>query len=164
MSVSAHRARGPLPGRGARVNKRKDCVTVKIIFLPRRVSSLYLFHHHFSRASLARSPYFISMRRVEHSWSEVRDAQWESLAEIRDDAGALRELFEKTSVGDNIALLDRNSLAAMDWRKVFAHRHSRHSETAWVLCNEHGNVIDEPDQGCPREEVATRNAMHARGA
>ena len=102
----------------------------------------------------------ISMRRVEHSWSEVRDAQWESIAEIRDGAGAVRELLEKTCVGGNIALLDRNSLVAMDWRKVFAHKHSQHSETAWVLCNEHGNVINEPDQGCPEAGFSTESFLN----
>ena len=72
----------------------------------------------------------------------------------------MRELLEKTCVGGNIALLDRNSLAAMDWRKVFAHKHSQHSETAWVLCNEHGHVINEPDQGCPEAGFSTESFLN----
>ena len=92
----------------------------------------------------------------------VRGAQsWEDLyadlrAYIRESESArgvaLWEFIHRVEAGDSIALYDRNSLGTNDWRKVIVQKASGNS---WILCDEHGAVLDEPDDGCARSGFTT---------
>ena len=82
---------------------------------------------------------------------ELRGAQ-EDLLDEKADAAAHRALVESTATGGALAMFDRNSFVDESWRKVIL---QRTGGSCWVLCDEHGEVLDEPDEGCPRGGFST---------
>ena len=49
-------------------------------------------------------------------------------------------------------MFDRNSFVDESWCKVIL---QRTGGSSWVLCDEHGEVLDEPEAGCPRGGFST---------
>ena len=53
-------------------------------------------------------------------------------------------------------MFDRNAFVDESWRKVIV---QRTGGSTWVLCDEHGEVLDEPDEGCPRGGFSTESFL-----
>ena len=86
---------------------------------------------------------------------ELRGAQ-EDLLDEKADAAAHRALVESIATGGALAMFDRNSFLDESWRKVIL---QRTGGSCWVLCDERGEVLDEPDEGCPRGGFSTESFL-----
>ena len=94
------------------------------------------------------------MPLVEQSWSEVFEAQSENLA-ASADAAAVRDYVEKMPTRGVVALGDRNNLDDLYWRHVMIYKAA---DALWILCDRNGEVLHEPEYGCPRYQTGA----HAR--
>ena len=71
--------------------------------------------------------------------------------EGHDERGAFVAAVEETDTGQFIACLDVNAHGA-PLRKVWLHQKE---DDLWVLLDEHGEVLDEPEHGCSSEGFST---------
>ena len=91
--------------------------------------------------------------RGAQSWEDLYADLSAYLRESDEAVGvALWEFIHLVEAGDSVALYDRNSLGTNDWRKVILQRAAANT---WVLCDEHGAVLDEAEDGCPRSGFTT---------
>ena len=100
------------------------------------------------------------MPQVEQSWLDLRAAQ-EDLLDRKQDAAADRALVESIATGGALAMFDLNSFVDENWRKVIL---QRTGGSCWVLCDEHGEVLDEPEAGCPRPSSPTSTTSTTRSS
>ena len=90
--------------------------------------------------------------------------QWDDealvTAEEATHADGLKHAINSTLNTDCCAVLDRNDQND-EWRKVFLRRDA---EDSWTLHDENGNLLDEPDSGCPGTGFTTRRASSTMSA
>ena len=74
---------------------------------------------------------------------------WESIASHQTvhSIAELKNAVQAGEAGDGFAVLDRNDLETATWRRVVLCTDG--DAQAWHLKDEHGDVIDEPEHGCP---------------
>jgi len=75
------------------------------------------------------------------SWMAMADAQ--KLKFPR--ALTFKDILESTKVTEIVAARDRESFA-VPWRRVML---KKVDESTWLLLDENGTVLDEPDDSCP---------------
>ena len=90
--------------------------------------------------------------------------QWDDEANVTADeathADGLKHVIKSTLPKDCCAVLDRNDQND-EWRKVFLRRDT--DDDSWTLHDENGNLLDEPDSGCPARRASLASSRRASG-
>ena len=85
--------------------------------------------------------------------------QWDDEAKVTADEAThkdgLKHAINSTLPKDCCAVLDRNDQND-EWRKVFLRRDA---DDSWTLHDENGNLLDEPDSGCPGTGFTTASIL-----
>ena len=85
--------------------------------------------------------------------------QWDDEAKVTAEeathADGLKHVINTTLNTDCCAVLDRNDQND-EWRKVFLRRDA---DDSWTLHDENGNLLDEPDSGCPGTGFTTASIL-----